>query len=168
MARIGVIYDKDIKERVFTVFSTAERVHNYSLSVSANPTTIAYNGTSTISATLTDNNAPVNNATITFSYGGSSYTSTTNSNGVATHTYTGTTSGTNTITASYGSVSSSVNVTVQEQVHTYSLSIASSSSTVTYGNNVTVTGTLLMDGNGYGGQTVTIYDGSTSLGTCTT
>ncbi len=62
--------------------------------------------------------------------------------------------------------SETVSVTVN--THSYNLSIESNKENIYITEPVTVSGVLLKDGEGYANQTVTIYDGTTSKGTCTT
>ena len=147
--------------------------HIYIIRTSANPSTITSGQSSVITATLTKDNNAYSNQTVTFSYGGNSYTSTTDSNGVATHTYTGTGAGSITITASSNGASNSVTITDNPSGSSTptSISVSATKDTLSAYHNETstLTATVLDNNdNPVSGQTVTFKNGSTTLGTDTT
>ena len=120
-----------------------------------------------LTATVLDDNTPVEAAEVTFKLGDTTLgTDETDANGVATYTYAASTAGSFTFSASYGSVSStSVSVTVNE-VAVSSVSLSSSESSISVGESVLLTANVSWnDGDHYSGEAVTFYDGNTSLGT---
>ena len=126
---------------------------------------VEYGSNVSVSATVLDSSRqPVSSATVTFKDGNTTLgTATTNSDGVATYTDNTLSIGSHTITATYDNVTSgSVSVTVTKITPTISLSATDDS--VTYGDSISLSGVLSVGS----GETVTIYDGSTSLGTVTT
>jgi hypothetical protein len=124
--------------------------HDYSMTVQASPYIITQGSTSTITATLTDNLIPVEDATITFN---GSTTADTNEYGVATYIYTGSTVGTNSISVSFGSISTSIDVTVNP-LHDYALTLTGTPIIET-GDDGTVTATLTDNGVAVEGETLT-------------
>ena len=121
-----------------------------------------------LSATVLDDEVPVEGGTVTFKLGSSTLgTDETDSSGVATYTVTASSSGSNNFTAVYESHSSNtVSVVVSKLTTSTSLSLGSSS--IIVGSSTTGSATVTSGGAGVSGLTVTFYDGSTSLGTGTT
>lgn len=121
-----------------------------------------------LSATVLDDEEPVEGGTVTFKLGSSTLgTDETDSDGVATYTVTASSSGSNNFTAVYESHSSNtVSVVVSKLTTSTSLSLGSSS--IIVGSSTTGSATVTSAGSGVSGLTVTFYDGSTSLGTGTT
>lgn len=147
--------------------------HTYAISVSANPTTITSGQSSIISATLTKDSSAYSGQTVTFTYGGNSYTSTTDTNGVATYTYTGTGVGSVTITASSNNVNDTVTITDRQSGGSTpsSISISATKDTLSaYDSESSVLTVIVLDSsnNTCSGETVTFKKGSTVLGTDTT
>ena len=150
-----------------TVFVEAYASPSVTVSISASSNTIFVGGTVTLSATVLDEEVPVEGVSVNFKQGTTVIGSgTTNASGVATYTFTGTGAGSFTFSASYGSVSSSsVSVTVYE-VAVSSVSLSSSESSIGVGESVLLTASVSWnDGESYDGETVAFYDGNTSLGT---
>lgn len=147
--------------------------HIYAITASANPITITSGESSIISATLTKDSNPYANQTVTFSYGGNSYTSTTDANGVATYTYNGVGAGSVTITVSSNNVSNAVTITDNQSGGSTPSSISISATkdvlSAYHGDTCTLTATVLDNNNNpCSGETVTFKNGSTVLGTDTT
>ena len=141
--------------------------HTYAISLYASPSTITSGETSTLVASLTKDGSAYNDQTVTFTYGGNSYTSTT-VNGMAVYIYHGTGMGSVTITASSNNVSDTVTITDNPLSHTYSLTAQLSQSTIYTDGSTVISGILTDNGSAMANETITIYDGNTSLGTCTT
>ena len=122
---------------------------------------------------VTNDNEKISGASIVVSENGNTLkTLTTNSNGAFTGSLTGLSAGTHSLKFEFVSDQYYTGSTVTRSVivnnHSYSLSASVDRSALLVGDSVTITGVLLKDGNGYSNQTVTIYDGTTSKGTCTT
>ena len=134
------------------------------LNLSASPTSVSYGGSVVFTAVLTQTGEPVEGETVSFYEGETLLGSdTTDSNGEATLTKSDFTVGSHSVKAVYDEVeSNAVSVSVTKLAVTVSLSADSSS--ITYGSNVVLSGVLSLGS----GVTVTIYDGTTSLGTVTT
>ena len=113
MARIGVLYNQDIKERVFGVFATNDSTGGYVLTLTASPTSITKGQSSTITATLTNKGKAVQGKEVTFRIGSTIVgTGTTDTYGQATYTYQGTVAGTIQISASSSNVRTIISMTI--------------------------------------------------------
>ena len=122
---------------------------------------------------VTNDNEKISGASIVVSENGNTLkTLTTNSNGAFTGTLTGLTAGTHSLKFEFVSDTYYTGSTVTRNVivnnHSYSLSASVDRSAVLVGDSVTISGVLKKDGVAWSGQTVTIKDGTTSKGTCTT
>ena len=122
---------------------------------------------------VTNDNEKISGATVVVSENGSTLkTLTTDGNGAFTSSLTGLSAGTHSLKFEFVSNQYYTGSTVTRSVivnnHSYSLSASVDRSAILLNDSVTITGVLLKDGNGYANQTVTIYDGATSKGTCTT
>ena len=173
-----VIYDES-EEYSGSESSIVERVVGkettvLSLTNPVNNSSVYTDGSISVSGSLvTDDNEKLSNKSIVVKEGNTTITTfTTNSNGVFTGSITGLNAGTHSLTFQFVSDSnytgSSVARTVIVNNHSYSLSASVDQSSILLNDSVTITGVLLKDGTGYSNQTVTIYDGATSKGTCTT
>ena len=147
--------------------SVTVKAHSYSLTASASSTSIDYGQSVTISGALKKDNANWSGQTVILKEGNTTLgTATTDSNGAYTKSISGLSAGSHSIKAYVTDASSgTVTVTVKD---IYALTCSASPTTSTHGDNVTVTGNLKKNNSNWSGQTVTIYDGSTSLGTATT
>ena len=142
--------------------------HSYDLSATASKSTIYTNESTVLSGTLKKDNVVWADQTITI-YDGSTSLGTvkTNSSGVYSKTVSGLSAGSHTLKAQHANVTSSdVPVTVNN--HTYSLTASLGSNNIYTDGSTTISGTLKQDGKVYANQEVTIYNGSTSLGTVST
>ena len=163
--------------------STSQSVTVNKLSTSTALTTSSASvtvGTSvTFTATVTSGGSGVNGLTVTFKDGTSTLgTGTTNSSGVATYTTNSLSVATHSITAvvtetgTYAtSTSSAVSVVVSESVSVASVALTGTSNILSNYHNetCTLTATVLDTNNqAVSGETVTFYNGSTSMGTATT
>lgn len=162
-----VKYDKDIKERVFYLKGETDSASGYILNLSANPSTIIYGNSSTITATLTLDGEPLVGESISFSIGGSVVdTGTTDSNGQTQYTYVSDSVGTILVIAEWNGISNSVNITVNKKPTTVNLS--TSSSTISVGTAPSLSGTLVEGSTGLVGENVKIYESDTLIDTVTT
>ena len=99
-------------------------------------------------------------------------TLTTDGNGAFTGSLTGLSAGTHSLKFEFVSDTYYTGSTVTRNVivnnHSYSISANVDRSALLVGDSVTISGVLKKDGVAWSGQTVTIKDGTTSKGTCTT
>lgn len=162
MARIGVLYDKDIKERVFGVFATNDSTGGYVLTLTASPTTITVGQSSTITATLTYNGNVVQGENVTFKIGSTTVsTGTTDANGKATYTYQSTVVGTIYITASSNNVRGVVDIAIKN----YQLTLTTNKSIIGKTDTATITALLTDNGSSVSNETLSyvIKHGSTTI-----
>ena len=150
--------DDDLKENqcLQVILENIAPVSVDSVSLSASPSSITLVGSSTLSATVLDeNDNPLKNKSVEFFDGQTSLgTETTNSSGVATKTFSSQTTGSHTITATCGSVtSSSVSVTVSKADSDLSISIQNS---MAYHEPFTISGTLTDGTNAISGATISL------------
>jgi len=122
---------------------------------------------------VTNDNEKISGASVVVSENGSTLkTLTTNSNGAFTGSLTGLSAGTHSLKFEFVSDTYYTGSTVTRNVivnnHSYSLSASVDRSALLVGDSVTISGVLKKDGVAWSGQTVTIKDGTTSKGTCTT
>lgn len=122
---------------------------------------------------VTNDNEKISGATVVVSENGNTLkTLTTNSNGAFTGSLTGLSAGTHSLKFEFVSDTYYTGSTVTRNVivnnHSYSLSASVDRSALLVGGSVTISGVLKKDGVAWSGQTVTIKDGTTSKGTCTT
>jgi len=136
--------------------------------VTANPTTVSVNGTSTLTATVTGvSGMAVPTGTVSFTDGATALGSgTLNGSGVVTATATLAAPGARTITASYGgdtnyAISSS---STGVQVTSATTTVLTAPATATWGSGVTLSA-LVNATSGTATGTLSFYDGSTLLGT---
>jgi len=162
MARIGVLYDKDIKERVFGVFATNDSTDGYLLTLTASPTNITKGQSSTITATLTYNGNVVQGENVTFKIGSTTVsTGTTDANGKATYTYQSTVVGTIYITASSNNVRGVVDIAIKN----YQLTLTTNKSIIGKTDTATITALLTDNGSSVSNETLSyvIKHGSTTI-----
>jgi len=122
---------------------------------------------------VTNDNEKISGATVVVSENGNTLkTLTTNSNGAFTGSLTGLSAGTHSLKFEFVSDQYYTGSTVTRSVivnnHSYSISANVNRSALLVGDSVTISGVLKKDGVAWSGQTVTIKDGTTSKGTCTT
>ena len=143
---------------------TLSALEGVRVSLTVSSGSVTYGSSVTLTATVMDGSTPVTGETVTFYDGETSLgTDTTDSSGVATLSTSSLSVATHSITAVYDDLTSSaVNVVVNKIASTISLLAASS--TVTYGNNVSLSGTLSVGS----GESVKIYNGTTLVDTVTT
>ena len=122
---------------------------------------------------VTNDNEKISGASVVVSENGNTLkTLTTNSNGAFTGSLTGLSAGTHSLKFEFVSDTYYTGSTVTRNVivnnHSYSISANVNRSALLVGDSVTISGVLKKDGVAWSGQTVTIKDGTTSKGTCTT
>ena len=164
----GAVYDMSLTEDYELVLDCLERDDIIGasglISLTASQTSVTYGSSVPLTATVIDGDTPVSGETVTF-YDGETLlgSDTTDSDGVATLSTSSLSIGSHSCTAVYDeSTSNAVNVTVNKITSTLSLSAASS--TITYGGNVSLSGTLSVGS----GESVKIYNGNTLIDTVTT
>ena len=158
---------------VFVLTPSASGVGSVSLTVSSASVTVG--GTVTLTATvLDDEDEPLEDILVSFYRSGTVIGSdTSDSTGVASFTATMSSTGSFTLTAAAGGVSSSgVTVTVSDVTPVVtSVSLTSDKSVLSaYDSESATLSATVLDGssNPMSGETVTFYNGSTSMGTATT
>ena len=112
------------------------------ISLTASSSSISVGSSVTLTATVMDDDSPVTGETVSF-YDGETLlgTDSTDSSGVATYSTSALTVGSHTCTATYDDkTSNSVSVTVNKIASTLSISVSSAS--ISYGDSVTISGTL--------------------------
>ena len=122
---------------------------------------------------VTNDNEKISGASIVVSENGNTLkTLTTNSNGAFTGSLTGLSAGAHSLKFEFVSDQYYTGSTVTRNVivnnHSNSISANVNRSALLVGDSVTISGVLKKDGVAWSGQTVTIKDGTTSKGTCTT
>jgi|GEM_PF-5487917 len=122
----------------------------YALSVNAVPSSINNGGTSTVTATLTDNGVPVNGASIVWSITGgtgngtfSSSSSATNASGNATTTFTASRSGTVIVQATFSTATAQTTITINP---VYALVLSPLNPSMGNGSTLAFTATLTDNG----------------------
>ena len=177
MARLSIVYDKDIQQRVFRLLYEAEPIQKIdtTLDITADPQSIYDDGTITLNGTLLDaesqplpfktirilkNNVLLEEVT---TLGNGTYTLTVDSLTVGTHYFRASFMG----DEIYDN-SSSDTIGVSVVSHNYALTISVNTQSIYPNESVTVSGKLTKDGSDYGSQTVEIYDGNSKVGEATT
>ena len=132
------------------------------VSLSSSTSSVTYGDTVTLTASVTQNGAPVTGVTVTFKEGNTTLgTGTTNSSGDATYSSSGLSVGSHSLSAIYDeATSNTVSITVNKVTSTITLT----GSNITYGADVSLTGTLSVGS----GKSVKIYQGNTLIDTVTT
>lgn len=138
-----------------------------------NSTIYVDEGINVIGTLVTDDYEYIGGGSVVVSENGNTLkTLTTENNGIFAGSLTGLSAGTHSLKFEFVSdtyyTGSSVTRSVIVNNHSYSLSANVDHSAILLNDSVTISGVLLKDGNGYANQTITIYDGATSKGTCTT
>ena len=151
-----------------TVYSIEAESSTISVALVSSVASCSIGDTVTFTATVLDDEEPVEGGTVTFKLNTTTLGSDeTDSSGVATYTVTASASGSNNFTAVYESHSSNtVSVVVSKLTTSTALSLGSAS--IIVGSSTSASATVTSGGSGVSGLTVTFYDGSTSLGTGTT
>ena len=144
--------------------------HTYSLSIASDKQSILTTESVTISGQLLKDSSAFTGQSVVL-YDGATIvdTLTTDGSGNYSKTISGLSVGVHTFKAvNTNAESSTISITVNEPTHEYSLSIQSDKQSMLTTESAIISGVYSVDGTGVSGETITIYDGSTSLGTATT
>ena len=160
LRRIAQVYDPEFdmtsNENQCLELIADEISSTTSIKLTLSSNTVTVDGSVTLTALLLDEDRqPIQNATITFTDDGSfEETASTGSDGKATKTYTASSVGTIELTATYGDYSSSKSLTANK--HTSSINMSADSTEVYMTGDVSLSGTLLIDGVGASGKSVDV------------